>query len=922
VAIKKFFSFKFVVLLLFISGAMFAILYFPEHIRAAPSILDPPDSFEPAFKVLKDTNSGMGKYIKEVSSNLLNVINGFAIILLIVVALSEILRFNISTYGIKKILPTLILALVAANFSFLFIRLLVDFANVVMGAMIDKDLKSGDLIGIFGNGDWASAKNMGVADAVDKGQWGTIFWFIIAQFLVFGAGILTIILSFLFFIRLWVIYFLTALAPLAFMSMVLPQTKNLFSTWWSNLFKWVFMPVISIFWIWLGAQWVNVIHVNSTGGTPFFLSFLFTGVCFYMAITTPFKLGGAIMNQWGKLPKTLGNYGLKKQGDLAAGMSWWGQNMQKTNAKGSFRNRLGGMMEKVGGATNINATRQALQARNKAFGEGLRKAEVKTGTYGRFGGVPVRFEGAKARNEDTLKYMPPQVTGEKMRSIEERMMAEYGRGKQGRLLETDIQKIMKANGWEGALDDDQHRKAALRQILATDGPNNLYLKYRGFTDDFKDENAIIMTEGITRNFNKDAKGQRTSRDLTTGYGAPVRFASSPVGQAVEQRSENISTRVRTALPGQADDIIRAAAYSNINFENIVKENKTLAEMSPEARKGITDVMRESFEQIRASRDDAVKEMMEEGKTNIERELNGVKMVLGGRLQHGYQREQLKSNLDTALKLAEAGDIDSIIKPTKEKFGDDQNAKIVSSLISTAAIGENKEEKLDNIKKRLDTLQAGLQHFDRIANIKDPKERTAAIAHANSLIQAGGPKKYTDEAEAHLNRQNEFTARATVASQMAVGSIASNPALAGMSLGQLASNEHAIEEMAHSMQGLTQSMHELSQGPLGEFRSASVGAQADVDAFKDAAKDTIKSAMQGVFSQGVTAQDPLSNPRTRQLLGDQLAKSMAQTLRKNPLQVKISTPKPPTTQTTQTSTQPPTTEPAPKPKPPLAQPPKV
>ena len=298
-------------------------------------------ALEPAYKVLKNTSSGMGAQVKDIWTILINLVNSFIIVLLIIVAFAQILRLNINTYGIKKILPSLIFAIIAANFSFLFCRLLVDFANIAINALIDANPASNNAITTIGNSDWASPATLKVREAVDNGRWGTMLWFIFAQFFVFAAGILVLILAFLFLIRLWVIYFLVALSPLAMMAMVLPQTKSIFGQWWTNMSKWTFMPVVSVFWVWLAGKWVDTL--DTSGNSAFLLTFLFSSVCLYLAITTPFKMGGAIMKTWSSLPGRLGKYA----GNTTAGKTvkaWGNAKLQEQGAKGRWYNPVGNYM--------------------------------------------------------------------------------------------------------------------------------------------------------------------------------------------------------------------------------------------------------------------------------------------------------------------------------------------------------------------------------------------------------------------------------------------------------------------------------------------------------------------------------------------------------------------------------------------------
>lgn len=252
-------------------------------------------AMEPVYKVLQGTDSGsFGVKVKDVWQSILNMVNGFVIVLLIVVAFAQILRININTYGIKKVLPSLVMAVVAANFSYLFCRLSVDVANVLMSYLMEsgKSDTSG-VIGAFAN---ISSKTS-LAEA-DLSAGGNVFWFFIMQFFVIAGAVMILILAYLLLIRNWIIYFLVALSPLGIMAMVLPQTKTIFNQWLSNFMKWTFMPVTSIFWLWLGSLWFKTIDDGNI-----FISFAFAAVCFYLAITTPFKMGGAIMGTWGKLGK-------------------------------------------------------------------------------------------------------------------------------------------------------------------------------------------------------------------------------------------------------------------------------------------------------------------------------------------------------------------------------------------------------------------------------------------------------------------------------------------------------------------------------------------------------------------------------------------------------------------------------------------
>lgn len=297
----------------------------------------------PMYQVLSEQDKNMGLTVKNIWQQVLNAINLFVIAILILVAFSQILRININTYGVKKVLPAILMATVAANFSFLICRLMIDVANVTMtfflaGPASTIQSNQSAVTGAFS----AVTDGLSLKDASASNS--GLFWFVIAQILVIAGAVMVLILAFLFIIRNWLIYFMIPLAPLAFMAMILPQTKTIFTQWWSNFSKWVFMPVVSFFWLWLGGLWFKEIST----GTSILLTFGFASVCYYMAITTPFKMGGSVMSAWGNLGKkawgaTAGNAwkytggaainDYKEMARLKAG-NWWasqGANGKKYN---------------------------------------------------------------------------------------------------------------------------------------------------------------------------------------------------------------------------------------------------------------------------------------------------------------------------------------------------------------------------------------------------------------------------------------------------------------------------------------------------------------------------------------------------------------------------------------------------------------
>lgn len=273
----------------------------------------------PIYRVLETADP-----IKKVWLNVRNMVNVIIIAALIFIAFANILRINLNNYAIKKFLPALIFGVIAANFSYFVCQFMVDLANVAMSLLMN---------GAAGSAN-ANVQDIGVAGAFDfttisidpNNLWKT-FIYVLAEF---AGAVVIFILAFLFIIRNYIIMFLVALSPLAFMATVLPETKTVFKQWTSWFFKWTFMPIVSLFWLWLGGMWYSSglgVTKPEPGGdfNAYFVALVFAGVCYYLAITTPFKMGGAQMAMW----SNMGKRALGLAGTVTGARALWNYNQAK-----------------------------------------------------------------------------------------------------------------------------------------------------------------------------------------------------------------------------------------------------------------------------------------------------------------------------------------------------------------------------------------------------------------------------------------------------------------------------------------------------------------------------------------------------------------------------------------------------------------
>ncbi|MBI4948419.1 hypothetical protein HY844_02615 [Candidatus Berkelbacteria bacterium] len=221
-------------------------------------------------------------------------INILLLLALLVISFTNILRINLNSYEVKKALPNLVVGVILANASFLIIRYMADIATVTVYFFVERageTTLSGfvsralsgltdDTIGVIGTA---------VADTAIV---STIVLFVFTIILVIGLLWLAAIL----YARLVVIYLLTILAPLAFVSYGIPGFDKYFKQWWQLFIKWMFMlpAMAAIFWIMISVDKASTSGEYSLAKTIILFFLLF------FAVSLPTKLGGSIAEKVGK----------------------------------------------------------------------------------------------------------------------------------------------------------------------------------------------------------------------------------------------------------------------------------------------------------------------------------------------------------------------------------------------------------------------------------------------------------------------------------------------------------------------------------------------------------------------------------------------------------------------------------------------
>jgi len=216
----------------------------------------------------------------------LGLANTFFILIFIIIALAYILK--IGAIAQKRVLTNLILIALLINFSLLLVKAVVDlstfFYNTILRGQTNLlNLTMENLMGGLGGiittlATWLVGFVMlyfipftapfaqltvtlrTIATAAMLGVFGpTLMSWILT--ILFGLGLAGIFFLYFFFfaVRIYIIWALAIFAPLAFICLILPQTKKWWDEWLKHLLEWIFLGLLLLFWLVLGLNLMKYI---------------------------------------------------------------------------------------------------------------------------------------------------------------------------------------------------------------------------------------------------------------------------------------------------------------------------------------------------------------------------------------------------------------------------------------------------------------------------------------------------------------------------------------------------------------------------------------------------------------------------------------------------------------------------------------
>ena len=259
-------------------------------------------------KPLETTNQNSGIYLAWVIMR--NISNVAFIVAFLVIIYSQLTSVGISNYGVKKMLPRLVIAAVLVNLSFTICAILLDLSNIAGYAFQDAFMGIKNTISTVGENTgvgwtWSEVIVMILSNgALAGGAVATVAMgaelLPLALSALVGIGLVLLLVLLIMAARQALIVILIIISPLAFVCYLLPGTEKWFKKW-RDLFltMLVFFPAFAV--IFGGAQLAGIIIIqNATGANGGIMQILGMVVQVIPLALTPIilKLSGGVLGKF------------------------------------------------------------------------------------------------------------------------------------------------------------------------------------------------------------------------------------------------------------------------------------------------------------------------------------------------------------------------------------------------------------------------------------------------------------------------------------------------------------------------------------------------------------------------------------------------------------------------------------------------
>ena len=226
-------------------------------------------------KPLETTNQNSGIYLAWVIMR--NISNVAFIVAFLVIIYSQLTSVGISNYGVKKMLPRLVIAAVLVNLSFTFCAILLDLSNIAGYAFQDAFMGIKNTISTVGENTSTWTWSEVISTALSNGALAVGAGYAVSlaltteilPMLVPAATLAGVTLLFILLIieaRQALIIILIIVSPLAFVCYLLPGTEKWFKKWRDLFFTMlVFFPAFAV--VFGGAQLAGILIIQNASGS-------------------------------------------------------------------------------------------------------------------------------------------------------------------------------------------------------------------------------------------------------------------------------------------------------------------------------------------------------------------------------------------------------------------------------------------------------------------------------------------------------------------------------------------------------------------------------------------------------------------------------------------------------------------------------
>lgn len=203
-------------------------------------------------ELISNSSSGT-KAAWEIARNLANIM---FIIAFLIIILSQVTGQGLNNYGVKKMLPRLVIAAIAVNVSYYICQLIVDLTNIlgfeIQRFMVNQAAAVSDKAAMpVQTGLIDNQTSGGTLGNIASGVLGVpaIVWFLLPMlFLGITTVVITcIVIVIILLLRKAFIVLLVVVSPIAFVAYILPNTEKLFQKWGRMFWQLLLVfPIVSL----------------------------------------------------------------------------------------------------------------------------------------------------------------------------------------------------------------------------------------------------------------------------------------------------------------------------------------------------------------------------------------------------------------------------------------------------------------------------------------------------------------------------------------------------------------------------------------------------------------------------------------------------------------------------------------------------